>query len=232
MKPRFFAFLFLAVVIGVAATIIFSRPAGAQDYSSMSDEALEAEYGALISRTAGPHPKLRGYRGRVTSPDYYVEQQMQQLDKRMREDDLAQASRIHEYRMRRGIEQQRAEFQAEIEARDRRDQESRAEFARIMQPLYDSHADAQRRLERDRQEYAARQQAQQARHDAFRAEQSQRHEAEYQRSRELMHRQAYPHLYSPPSQPTPVTGPSFPGAYFPPQIPVTPPPRRHRYYED
>ena len=81
----------------------------------MSDEALHAERDALMQRTFS-NSIHRGYRGRVTSPNYHVEWQMRQLDKQQAADDAAQADRNLQELIRRGHARAKAEREAEVQA--------------------------------------------------------------------------------------------------------------------
>jgi len=202
--------------LGILLALILCAPALAQD----SDEYLERRLDELGQRTY-PNQKLRGYRGRVTSPDYNVEFQMQQLDKQRAADDQREAGAILEELSRRGRARSRAKMQAEQNARDdesrRRAAEQRAWIASQYQRLEQQRVEQQRHYERmdaQRRE-TARQQAQRTQDWLERDRQTQ--ERMRQQNDQLWRSQLIR-----PTQPQPT--PPLPGAYFPPLNPVTPPP--------
>ena len=105
----------------------------------MSDEALHAERDALLQRNFS-NAKLRGYRGRVTSPDYHVEMQMQQLDKQQAADDQAKAERIQQELIRRGHARAKDERAAEAAERAEQSRRSEAIFRKNMERMKQSQS--------------------------------------------------------------------------------------------
>ena len=120
MDPRCFTGL-IALIAALAIT-----PAFAQDVSSLSDEGLRQELDRVSSHRYS-NAQRRGYRNRVTASDYELEFQMQQIDKRMAEDDRATANLISEEIGRRDAAREqarRAQAAAEREARSRQSHET------------------------------------------------------------------------------------------------------------
>ena len=134
--------------IPLLAAVLFAAPAFAQD----SDEYLHQRRAELIMRDVTPQAKLRGYRGRVTSPDYYTELQMQQLDKQQRADDQAEAEALLQELNRRESARFDAWMQAEQQAaRAQRDRENAATFARSQDQMRQNIEATRQRTEAMRQ---------------------------------------------------------------------------------
>lgn len=108
MNPRpYFAIL---------ASLFLALPALAQDTSQFSDEILLREQARLLSHRWSNDPG-KGYDGRITSSDYEVEFQMQQMDKAREREHHARYNMIEdELRLRA---QARAKAAQEREAEER-----------------------------------------------------------------------------------------------------------------
>ena len=120
VNPRCFAGL-IALIAALAVA-----PAFAQDESSLSDEGLRQKLDRVSSHRYS-NAQRRGYRNRVTASDYELEFQMQQIDKRMAEDDHARANLITQEMGRRNAAREqakRAHAAAEREARSRESHET------------------------------------------------------------------------------------------------------------
>ena len=172
----------------------------AQDYSQMSDDALEKEWRRLQSHQYS-NSQRRGWRNRVTASDYELEFQMQQLDKLMEQDTRARQQAIEDERVRRMNAADRAR-------REQRVADYKASSEESHQAIMGRIASSRERLNQDQ----ARLEQQRQRNEQLAAQNRQRSltgaaqaEAFYQRSRT---RPAPQPVVRPVQQPA-YTGPSF-----------------------
>ena len=92
----------VAVIAALTITPVF-----AQDVSSLSDEGLRQKLDRVSSHRYS-NSQREGYRNRVTASDYELKFQMQQIDKRMAEDDQAKAALVTQEMGRRNAAREQA----------------------------------------------------------------------------------------------------------------------------
>ena len=102
--------------LAIPAFLFLALPAFAQDTSQFSDEVLLREQERLLSHRWSNDPG-KGYDGRITSSDYEVEFQMQQMDKAREREHHARYNMIEDELGRRG--RARAEAAQKREAEER-----------------------------------------------------------------------------------------------------------------
>lgn len=102
--------------LAIFAALMLALPASAQDYSQMSDETLLREQERLLSFGYSNDPG-KGYDERITSSDYEVEFQMQQMDKAREREHQARYNMIEDELLHRGQMRGLAQQKRELEER-------------------------------------------------------------------------------------------------------------------
>lgn len=151
MNPR----PFLAATI---AALMLALPAFAQDYSQMSDETLLREQERLLSFRHSNDPG-KGYDERITSSDYEVEFQMQQMDKAREREHQARYNMIEDELGRRGHARFKAAQAREFEEREAESQAHREATEAYFTEQYRQLAEQYARLQQERPASIARMQA-------------------------------------------------------------------------
>lgn len=199
MNPR----PYLAAAI---AALLMAAPALAQD-----DETLKQEFARLTMQDESP-ALFEHYRGRPTAASYELEVQMKHQDKLAKQDKTARANAIREELVRRNIARERAKlerWQEQVYGLNAQHEDMKRSFDAFLQQGQAQVEAGYRQIEQTRQQSDAM--AQQRR--AQQREMTSQAEAFFERSRTS---NQPPVNYGPTVPIEPMSGPSFPGAYFPP----------------